>query len=71
MTRAEKYDAAVQRIVDAGGKWPPSRTMAKMTLKPWAGTGRYAPLRCKECGYESRPMTSTCYLCGERLHEGS
>ena len=62
------YERAVKRITDARGRWPP--TMARMTLKPWPGTGRYAPLRCAECGHESKPLTSTCSLCGERLHEG-
>ena len=59
-------EAAIKRYTDAGGTWPP-----KMARTRWPGTGRYAPLRCAECGYESRPMASTCSLCGERLHEGN
>ena len=69
MTRAEKYDAAVKRITDSGGEWPPRRPLAKMTR--WQGTGRYTRPRCVECGYESRPLSSACELCGERLHAGS
>ena len=59
-------EAAIKKITNAGGTWPP-----RMTLKPWPGTVRYARRRCTECGYESRPLTSTCALCGERLHAGN
>ena len=61
------YEAAVKRITDRGGIWPPKMA----TLPRWPGSGRYARLRCVECGYESRPLTSTCALCGERLREGN
>ena len=60
-------DIAIKRYTDAGGTWPPRM----MTVKPWPGTGRYDRRRCTECGYESRPMTSTCALCGEDLHAGN
>ena len=56
-------EAAIKRITDAGGRWPPK----KMRVARWPGSGRYAPLRCAECGHESRPLTSTCSLCGEDL----
>ena len=59
-------EAAIKRYTDAGGTWPP-----KMTLKPWPGSGRYQRRRCAECGYESRPLTAVCSLCGERLNEGN
>ena len=56
-------EAAIKRINDAGGTWPPTRTR----VTPWPGSGRYAPIRCGECGHESRPVTSVCELCGEDL----
>ena len=60
-------EAAIKKITDAGGRWPPSTKY----VPPWPGAGRYARLRCAECGYVSRPMNAHCELCGERLHEGS
>ena len=33
--------------------------------------GRYQRVRCVECGYESRPLTAACELCGERLNAGN
>ena len=27
--------------------------------------------RCQECGYESRPLTAHCELCGEVLYESN
>ena len=59
-------EAAVKKIIDAGGTWPVKQTR----VTPWPGSGRYAPIRCTECGHESRPMTLTCELCGERLYAG-
>ena len=61
----EKYERSIRRVADAGGR---ARNMAKMS---WQGSGRYAPPRCGECGYESRALSSTCELCGEVLHAGS
>ena len=58
-----EHDAAVKRITDAGATWPPSTKY----VPPWPGTGRYKRRRCAECGYESRPMTAACELCGEQL----
>ena len=60
-------EAAIKRITDAGGTWPPMQTR----VTPWPGTGRYDRRRCTECGYESRPMNRRCELCGEQLNEGS
>ena len=60
-------EAAIKRLVDAGGRWPPKF----LPGPPWRGSGRYQRVRCVECGYESRPMTAICSLCGERLHAGS
>ena len=60
-------EAAIKRYTDAGGTWPLKQTR----VTRWPGTGRYARRRCTECGYESRPLTSTCGLCGERLHAGN
>ena len=56
-------EAAIKRYTDAGGTWPPG--------PPWPGSGRYQRVRCVECGYESRPLTAICSLCGERLNEGN
>ena len=52
-----------KRYLDAGGTWPLPRTH----VRPWPGSGRYAPVKCAECGQAQRPMTSTCALCGEDL----
>ena len=51
-------ETAIKRDTDAGGTGP-----------PWLG--RYQRVRCAECGYESRPLTAACELCGERLNEGN
>ena len=59
-------EGAIKKIVDAGGRWPP-----RMARTRWSGTGRFAPVKCAECGQVQRPMAATCSLCGERLHEGS
>ena len=61
------HEAAIKRYTDPGGTWPPKQRR----VTRWPGTGRYARRRCTECGHESRPLTSTCALCGERLHEGN
>ena len=60
-------EAAIKRITDTGGRWP----LSTKYVPRWPGTGRYSRRRCTECGYESRPLTSTCALCGERLHAGN
>ena len=65
MTQAR--EAAIKRITDAGGTWPPVDEVRSALAWLRAGTTRR---RCTECGYESRPLTSTCALCGERLHAG-
>ena len=57
------YQEAVKRYTDAGGTWPPSIKH----VPRWPGSGRYAPIRCTECGQVARPMTATCSLCGEDL----
>ena len=56
-------EAAIKRITDAGGRWPPSTKH----VPPWRGTGRFTRPLCAECGYESRPMSTSCELCGEAL----
>ena len=47
------------------------RLVAEHDGRPWRGMGRYTRPRCGECGYESRPLSTECALCGEVLHEGS
>ena len=58
-------EAAIKRITDAGGRWPPK--MAGMTLKPWPGTGRYEPLPCRGCGQKCDPSRSWCPACSAVL----
>ena len=67
------YQEAVKRYTDSGGAWPP-----KAALPRWSGSGRWLPLarrsgsggsspvRCVECGHESK-KTAVCPLCGEQL----
>ena len=67
------YQEAVLRHRRAGGTWPP-----KAALPRWSGSGRWLPLarrsgsggsspvRCVECGHESK-KTAVCPLCGEQL----
>ena len=43
-------EAAIKKITDAGGTWPPK--MARMT--PWRDTGRYESLPCRGCGQPVR-----------------
>ena len=50
-------EAAIKRLVDAGGRWPPKF----LPGPPWRGSGRYQRVRCVECGYESRPMTANLF----------
>ena len=57
------YERAVKRITCVGGTWPPSTKY----VPPWAGSGRYAPVKCAECGQVQRPMAERCALCGEDL----
>ena len=58
-------EAAIKRYTDAGGRWPPK--MARMTLKPWAGTGRYTGLPCRGCGQKCDPARRWCPACSEVL----
>ena len=55
-------EAAIKRITDAGGTWPP-----KMALKPWAATGRYTGLPCRGCGQKCAPARRWCSACSEVL----
>ena len=66
MTRTQQYDSAVKRITDAGGTWPPSRTMAKMAPR-WPGAGRYERVPCRGCGAACAPSRRWCEDCGEVL----
>ena len=59
-------ETAIKRIIAAGGVWPPSaRTMAKMALTPWAGTGRHEPLLCRGCGGPCDASRRWCSHCAE------
>ena len=55
-------EAAIKRITDAGGRWPP-----RMTLKPWPGTRRYETLPCRGCGRQCDPARRWCEACCEVL----
>ena len=58
-------EAAIKRYTDAGGTRPPK--MARMTLKPWQDSGRYASLPCRGCGRQCDPSRRWCPACSEVL----
>ena len=64
MTQAQ-HDAAVKRIRDGGGTWPP--TTAKMTLTPWRDTGRWKSMACRGCGAPCDGSRRWCPACCEIL----
>ena len=62
MTQTQ-HDAAVKRIRDGGGTWPPK--MAKMT--PWRDTHRWQSLPCRGCGAACAPTRRWCSHCSTVL----
>ena len=66
MTRTQQYDSAVKRITDAGGTWPPSRTMAKTRRAGLARVGMSVS-RVAAVGRQCAPSRRWCEDCGEVL----
>ena len=62
MTQTQ-HDAAIKRLVDAGGTWPPVLT----PTPPWQDSGRYESLPCRGCGQKCDPSRRWCPACGEVL----
>ena len=60
-----QYDAAVKRVLAAGGTWPPKT--ADTPVKRWPGTGRYKPLPCRYCGRMCEPTRRWCESCSAVL----